>query len=344
MHFLKTMKQGISGKMVQSNAISIDESTVSAGISPCNSAFYQTQPEQPYVVIFTLNPVEQVPIWLSGLADWFQKYGISLVYRHPLQALPVEFFQQSLGTLLWSGSVPVFEPLKQFLRANDLKFSFIECGFFPQTQHIYFDRQGINVESSLAANDLDWLPKDVAPILQYKRDVFFQDVPTYSGQQDYIFVPLQLAQDSNIQLNSRFVNGMQEFIDYIESLYPDETLVFKRHPRDHTSYQISSKRSYWSTDCSRALIKGAKKVHGINSTVLFEAELYGAETIIEGDCLLTRHADRKSELLSALMLWQFDVRQQDFCVEKIAQRTYLALDHYLAQQWEAKGGSGSKDR
>ncbi|EGM78362.1 Capsule polysaccharide biosynthesis protein [Rheinheimera sp. A13L] len=315
--------------MGQSNAMSIDKSGVLARISPCNSAFYQVQPEQPYVIIFTLNPVEQVPVWLAALADWFQKYGISLVYRHPLQSLPVEFFQQSLGTLLWSGSVPQFEPLKQFMRANGLKYSFIECGFFPQTQHIYFDRQGINVDSSLAANDLNWLPKDVTPILQHKRELFFKDVPTYADQQDYIFVPLQLAQDSNVQLNSRFVNGMQEFIDYIESLYPVETLVFKRHPRDSSSYQLRSARSYWSADCSRALIKGATKVHGINSTVLFEAELYGAETIIEGDCLLTRHADRKTELISALMLWQFDVQQQNFCMEKIAQRSYLALDHYL---------------
>ena len=315
--------------MVQSNAISIDESTVSTSISPCNSAFYQAQPEQAYVVLFTLNPVEQVPIWLAALADWFQNYKISLVYRHPLQALPVEFFQQSLGTLLWGGSAPVFEPLKQFLHANGLKFSFIECGFFPQTQHIYFDRQGINVDCSLAFDPLHWLPKDATSMLQHKRDTFFQNVGTYSEQQDYIFVPLQLAQDSNIQLNSRFVKGMQEFIDYIESLYPDETLVFKRHPRDNTQYQLGPKRRYWSADCSRALIKGAKKVHGINSTVLFEAELYGAETLFEGDCLLTRHSARKSELLSALMLWQFDVQQQDFCLEKIAQRSYLALDHYL---------------
>ncbi|WP_186435224.1 capsular polysaccharide export protein, LipB/KpsS family [Rheinheimera sediminis] len=314
--------------MGQSNAISISATEV-VHISACNSAFYQAQPASSYVIIFTLNPVEQVPIWLAALADWFQRLGISLVYRHPLQSLPVEFFQRSLGTLLWSGSVPQFEPLKQFMRANGLQYSFIECGFFPQTQYIYFDRQGINVDSSLAANDLNWLPEDVTPILQQKRELFFQGVPTYAGQQDYVFVPLQLAQDSNVQLNSRFVNGMQEFIDYIEALYPNQTLVFKRHPRDNTNYQLRSARSYWSADCSRALIKGATKVHGINSTVLFEAELYGAETIIEGDCLLTRHADRKTELLSALMLWQFDVQQQNFCVEKIAQRSFLALDAYL---------------
>ncbi len=319
----------MSGKMVQSDASSSDDSTVLAGVSACNSAFYQTQPDQAYVVLFTLNPVEQVPIWLAALADWFGRYSISLVYRHPLQSLPLEFFQRSLGTLLWSGSVPEFEPLKRFLQANALKFSFVECGFFPQTQHVYFDRQGINVDSSLAMDPLNWLPKDIGPILQRKRHEFFRNVPTYSEQQDYIFVPLQLAQDSNVQLNSRFVNGMQEFIHYVESLYPHDTLVFKRHPRDSSRYQLRSRGSHWSADCSRALIKGAKKVHGINSTVLFEAELYGTQTIIEGDCLLTRHADKKSELLSALMLWQFDVQQQDFCVRKIAQRSYLALEPYL---------------
>lgn len=315
-------------KMAQRHSSVVDESSP-ARISACNNAFYQTEPEQPYVVLFTLNPVEQVPIWLAALADWFQKYGISLVYRHPLQPLPVEFFQQSLGTLLWSGSVPQFEPLKHFMRSHGLKFSFVECGFFPQTRHLYFDRQGINVDSSLAANDLRWLPKDVSALLQQKKEEFFHEVQPYAAHQDYIFVPLQLALDSNIQLNSRFVNGMQEFIDYIESIYPNETLVFKRHPRDNCNYQLRSSRSFWSKDCSRALIKAAKKVHGINSTVLFEAELYGVETVIEGDCLLTRHADRKSELLSALMLWQFDVEQQNFCVEKIVQRSYLALEHYI---------------
>ena len=145
-------------KMAQRHTSVVDESSP-ARISACNSAFYQTEPEQPYVVLFTLNPVEQVPIWLAALADWFQKYGISLVYRHPLQPLPVEFFKQSLGTLLWSGSVPQFEPLKHFMRSHGLKFSFVECGFFPQTRHLYFDRQGINVDSSLAANDLRWLSR-----------------------------------------------------------------------------------------------------------------------------------------------------------------------------------------
>ena len=66
-------------------------------------------------------------------------------------------------------------------------------------------------------------------------------------------------------------------------------------------------------------------MHGINSTVLFEAELFGIETIIEGDCLLTRHANHKAEMLAAIILWQFDVSLMDYSLEKIAARSYLRL-------------------
>lgn len=105
--------------------------------------------------------------------------------------------------------------------------------------------------------------------------------------------------------------------------------MFKAHPRDTLSYTTVSRNSHWSASCSRSLIKSAKRVHGINSTVLFEAVLYGTETIIEGDCLLSRHADKQQKLLSALILWQFDLTQSSLSLKKIAQRSYLALDNYL---------------
>jgi hypothetical protein len=300
-----------------------------SAVSPDNRAYYHAEPKRPYIICFTINPVDQVPIWIASIASWFNHYDIDLVYRHPSQALSIDFFNRSIGTLLWNGTLPIFARLKQFLTANGIKFSFVECGFFPQTQHVYFDRRGINVDSSLAQDDLTWLPPEFSSILQQKRTMFFQDVTAYAEQQDYIFIPLQLAHDSNIQLHSRFGSGMQQFIDYIEACYPNETLVFKRHPRDTADYHIASNRSFWSTACSRALIKGAKKVHGINSTVLFEAELYGAETIIEGDCLLTRHAHRKNQLLAAIILWQFDLTQANFSLKALAERSYLALDEYL---------------
>ena len=38
---------------------------------------------------------------------------------------------------------------------------------------------------------------------------FFQEVTPHAEQHTYIFIPLQLGDDSNIQLHSRFVNGMK---------------------------------------------------------------------------------------------------------------------------------------
>lgn len=308
-------------------------------ILPANQVFYQSSAIEPYVVMFTLNPVDQVPIWISHIQSCFGMHGITLVYRHPLQVLPAEFFGNSLGVLLWNGTLPIFDTLKAFLDENSIKYSYVECGFFPQTDHVYFDRQGINVDCSLANDDLSWLPSNINEIIHEKSEVFFKDVPIYRQHEAYIFVPLQLAHDSNIQLHSRFVNGMQAFVDYIESQYPNEVIVFKAHPRDPNHYKSASSKSYWSNACARSLIKGAKKVHGINSSVLFEAQLYGAETVIEGDCLLTRHNAHRDKILAAIILWQFELasastpanrrNQQRLSLAKISQRSHLRLHALL---------------
>lgn len=294
-----------------------------------NDDYYMRKVQGPFIVVYTINPCEQVPMWLAYLERWFQKYGVSFCYRHPQQSVDEALVLESLGILLWNGTLPVFDTLKANFDASGIKYSFVECGFFPQTQHIYFDKQGINAQCSLNTEPLTWLPENVDEVVSQQRALFFEDVPTYTQLSNYIFVPLQLGDDSNIQLHSRFVNGMQEFVDYIETIYPTETIVFKAHPRDTNRYTSKSSNSYWSTECSKSLVKGAKKVHGINSTVLFEAELYGVETDIEGDCLLTRHDSDKKAMLAALILWQFNIINGDFCLSKIAERSYLALNKII---------------
>ena len=117
---------------------------------------------------------------------------------------------------------------------------------------------GINVHSSLAHADFSDLPADVTTFAA-KTPAIFQEVAPHAEQHPYIFIPLQLGDDSNIQLHSRFVNGMQEFINYIEACYPDDCLVFKKHPRDNHEYQLFVHVALGPTACCRALIKGAKK-------------------------------------------------------------------------------------
>ena len=294
-----------------------------------NDDYYARVVRGPYIIVYTINPREQVPMWIAHLERWFQRHGVAICYQNPQQSVDEQLVLESLGVLLWNGTLPVFDSLKAHFDASNVKYSFVECGFFPQTEHIYFDKYGINVKSSLNTAPLTWLPENAIEIVEQQRKVFFKGVPTYTELRDYIFVPLQLGDDSNIQLHSRFVNGMQEFVDYIESIYPTETIVFKAHPRDKNRYSSKNRNSHWSTDCSKSLIKGAKKVHGINSTVLFEAELYGVETEIEGGCLLTRQDSNKKAMLAALILWQFNIFNEEFSLSKIAERSYLELDEII---------------
>lgn len=288
-----------------------------------NFSYYHGVADSPYIVFFCANPVDRHDMWTHTFETWLNQQGVQLIYRHPLQKVPSGLLTQSEGIVFWGGSICCFEVIKAQLAMLNLPYSFCECGFFPQADYVYFDTHGINVESALAEDNLAWLPNDYTSIVAQKRHVFFEHVPAYTEHTDYIFVPLQLANDSNIQAHSRFTQGMQEFVDYIEGLYPNEKLVFKTHPRDTHKYQSQSENSVWSNASSQSLIKSAKRVHGINSTVLFEAALYGVDIITEGDSLLARHQGQINKLLAAMILRQCNVQTGDFSKDKLEKFSHL---------------------
>lgn len=291
-----------------------------------NWSFYHDAPQIPYIILFCTNPVDRHPMWSHAFQTWLNEQGIRLIYRHPLQRVDSNLLAQSEGVVFWGGSISCFDLIKRQLQDLDIPYSFCECGFFPQADYMYFDPCGINVESALAGDDLAWLPTDYLSILSQKRQEFFDPIPAYSELKDYTFIPLQMAKDSNIQSHSRFTQGMQEFIDYIENLYPNETLIFKAHPRDPSHYQLNAKNSSWSNASSQSLIKSAKRVHGINSTVLFEAALFGVEVITEGDSLLVRHQHQYDKLLAAMILRQCNVKKGDFSKAKLTQFSHLTFE------------------
>lgn len=90
----------------------------------------------------------------------------------------------------------------------------------------------------------------------------------------------------------------------------------------HLHYESSS---CWAEACDKEAGLNRRSFCCLPLLQKFEAELYGTQSIIQSDC----YTGKKSELLSALMLWQFDGQQQDFSVKKVAQRSYLALEQYL---------------
>ena len=124
---------------------------------------------------------------------------------------------------------------------------------------------------------------------------------------------------------------MQGFIDYICEHYQHENLVFKAHPKDPKKKQYCLPHGEWANDiCSLSLIKSAKKVHGINSTVLFEAALFGVPTIAEGECLLNHHRENIDKLMAAILLRQHPVAMTGLNFDVLSRFSHLDMSLFEA--------------
>ena len=108
----------------------------------------------------------------------------------------------------------------------------------------------------------------------------------------FIFVPLQLSNDTQTLINSKF-NSTQEFIDRVFSdflnseFYEKYDLVFKVHPMDSTSYNFDPRAIVSSYD-TLELVRSAVFCVTINSTVGFEASFI-KPVVCCGESFYTSH-------------------------------------------------------
>lgn len=274
------------------------------------------------ILIVDVNPNEHVNGWLRNMINAFHRYGVGVRILHPLQYISDSALSCFMHIYLWNGTKDVFSPIKKRIKCLGLKFDFLECGFFPQRDYFYVDPMGINNERHLSTDTLEWVTADMFQKKEQLKHRFFE----HTGKVDegYVFVPLQLANDSNVQCNSRFRQGMQEFIDFIEQQYPEQRVIFKKHPKDPLNYQ--SIKGEFSLLDSRTLILGATCVHGINSTVLFEAALAGKKVIAEGQCLLNHFSADVQTVIAAMIARQHAITDNfDWLVEKQLDRIHTPV-------------------
>jgi capsule polysaccharide export protein KpsC/LpsZ len=300
---------------------------VLAGIGHADTAdyFMQSVPKnEQYLFFYTVNPVINIEDYLQGFFNCLESQSIKVVVRHPLQIVEDTDLLNAAGVIVWNGSMRVHSPIINKCRSLHIAVTYAECGFFPQKQFFYLDKCGVNAKSQLNQDDLCWVTENEVSMLAMARSHY--QVQHQVEQGNYILVPLQVPSDSNIINHSRFKNGMQEFINYIEALYPDEQLWFKPHPKDRfkDNYHYTHGRTVEGD--LNALIAGAKKIHGINSSVLYEAALMGKEVVVEGDCLLKRHEGNTEKLLAAMLTRQFNIADKSFSQEKIDRFSHLNIN------------------
>lgn len=241
--------------------------------------------------------------WLHPVRQRLTEKGLSWRCIHPLDEHRSHFIRRARAVIVWNGSQCIYKDFLMECQLNDVPVTFTECGFFPQTEHFYFDKAGVNLNSQLLKDDLSWLTAHDIEVAQHYRYQLFQE--RQSRDKGYVFVPLQIASDSNIQNHSRFVDGMQQYINFVLSQHDPEKILFKVHPKD----QYANNYEFYGAAVSCAdtldLIADAALIRGINSSVLFEAALFGKQVKADGDCLLNNNSADGVRVVQALIARQY---------------------------------------
>ncbi|HDZ8839483.1 TPA: hypothetical protein RUW99_003140 [Aeromonas veronii] len=250
---------------------------------------------------------------LASLMIWLhQRQILCRVVRsydaHAIMAIPPS---RLLGAIIWNGTPAYYDSVKQYLQDMGKQYLYAELGFFPQREHVYLDRQGVNLGRCMGL--MPCQKDDAEQELVRVRERLLGGRLWVPG--DAVVVPLQIATDTNVRLYSNYGDKMQQFIDDVIRDYGNERLLFKPHPLDPLgdTYDFHGREIVSGDFMTLAL--SSKFICGINSSTLFEARLVGIPVHFYGRSLLSECPDEQ-EVMLQMVQNQFRVDGSDL-VRKI---------------------------
>lgn len=267
-----------------------------------------TKSKKKLLILEHADGVERHSHHLSGLKQYFTDRNVATVSICPLTLYFYEHLWDAQNILVWGGQKPLYSVVKEIF--SERKLTYVEYGFFPQSEFYYLDGIGVNQDSSLMHDNLNWISEEHLGKLALIRQNFLGSFKR--RKEEYVLVPLQVPDDANVLNCSRFCNGMQEFIDYIIDYYPkDQVIMFKPHPKDPFKETYEYKDKQVSSKSFLELLECAQWVHGITSSCLYEAALAGIKVKTEGESILSFHLGQVDKLLAAMADRQIPVNQSD---------------------------------
>lgn len=209
---------------------------------------------------------------------------------------------------IWNGSYPgpPAEAVKM-LRDQKCKMVFMEVGWFPQGQYLYFDSEGTCGACSLFKDPLEWLKASDFERLDRMRTEYREG--REMEDRGYVLVPLQVPDDQQIRKWSPY-RWMGAFVTDTRERFKGKKVIFRRHPKDSRSYDDLDLGDEGRGNL-KDLIAGASLVYGINSTVLLEASLMGKPVVSIGKSFLSIGQSRE-HALAALLARQVPVTTTNF--------------------------------
>jgi capsular polysaccharide export protein len=198
---------------------------------------------------------------------------------------------------------------------------------------IYFERgplPGYSVIDPKGVNFYSSLPRDKEFYLQYCcTEQMVMPLTSYdkpnSLPDNYVFVPFQVVEDSNIYLHSPWLRNMRHLYAEIENLSSKFThlnFVIKQHPSCPEEYadliekslQTKDKIRFVSEIDSTTLVANSQLIMTINSTVGMEAIMARKRLVVLGEAIygfagLAKPVSSRDELVKVITdldSWQVD--------------------------------------
>ena len=241
--------------------------------------------EVPYLFI--------TPFYNAGIS-WAKCFGermkILVVRANDAEKKVFELINKGLKVknLIFNNATIYTKDLIDYCKEHDIRISSHEQGWFPHYSTLHFDPLGFSSRSLLAQSRLDNLDIDIEKVQQqiekYKNK-FCQEKNIFDFKKKYILLIFQYTYDATV------VNGYEDFISWqkiVDFAYGlkerEEFLIIKVNPQnvktidgivlppDSIAIQTKIFNNY--------LLKNAKAVVGINSTMLYEASLLYDKPVI----------------------------------------------------------------
>jgi len=210
---------------------------------------------------------------------------------------------------MWNGYGIACDTMKTACDDSGVARSVVEAAWFPQSASWFIDERGINAASSIMDDDLSWVGRKQIEKLKRLKRRYIKNKRWY-GPGQYVLVPLQLDNDTNIMLHSPF-ESMQDFIGHCEKRFKKDRLVFKAHPLAGDQFSGMGNSELVRNGNFLVIAQYASRVYGINSTCLLESAMMGVPTTAIGDGYLKRHSKHPQKLLAALADKQIPVGEWD---------------------------------
>ncbi len=225
---------------------------------------------------------------------------------------------------------------------------YFENGVLPNTTTMDF--QGVNATNSLPRyasfyKNLHFdktlaLPTQLTPRLAKTKKKKFEN----ALHEDYIFVPFQVAYDTQIIQHSPYFKNMFALFETLEWLTERTTIhfVIKEHPSDKVSnystlHETKNPQIHFSSDNTQKLIENATAVMSINSSVVIESLLLKKHVIVLGEAFfaidgIVKTAKNKEEIyaiLETLSTWHTDTKLNEKFLK------YLYFEYLVPDNWRA---------